>query len=670
MLPIEMNNEVALLASEQDAMESETPSNMPTQDAKSRTAHAENSLFSDFDLFLFGEGVHDQIYEKLGAHPAESGGKQGVHFAVWSPNAASVFVVGDFNDWNTTTHPLKPAGNSGIWECFIEDAKVGQNYKFHIVDKTGGTHSKSDPYGFQAELPPKTASVICDLSEYQWKDGDWIKQRSESNPLEKPVSIYEVHLGSWQTGNGKNGWLNYRELAHRLVEYCQELGFTHLELMPVSEHPFTGSWGYQTVGYFSVTSRYGTPEDFMYFVDYCHQHDIAVIIDWVPAHFPKDAHGLANFDGTALYEHSDPRQGEHPDWGTLIFNYGRNEVRNFLTANALFWFDKYHIDGIRVDAVASMLYLDYSREQGEWIPNKYGGRQNLEAIEFLKTLNERVHEDYPGTLTIAEESTAWAGVSRPTYADGLGFSMKWNMGWMNDSLRYMRLDPVHRKFHHNELTFSLVYAFSENFVLPFSHDVVVHGKRSLLDQMPGDQWQKFANLRLLYTYMWTHPGKNLLFMSGEFGQWDEWNHDTSIQWDLLKHDTHRGVQRLVGDLNRTMKEQPALFELDFSEDGFEWINCQDNDYSVLSYLRKGKQPGEQLIVACNFTPMPHHAHRLGVPEAGEYQVLLYSDSVHYGGSNVGDYGPITATAEPADGRSHSIVVNLPPLAAVILKRVN
>ena len=630
----------------------------------------ERSVFSEFDLYMFGQGVHEGIYNFLGAHPRNLNGQSGVNFAVWAPNAATVRVVGDFNNWDESANPLMPVGSSGIWETFIPNASVGQIYRLRIQDSHGMVHEKSDPYGFFAEVPPRSASIVCDLDTFQWSDDPWLERRSRTDPLEKPLSAYEVHLGSWQKRKGKlNGWLNYRDLAHQLVEYCQQTGFTHLELMPISEHPLTKSWGYQTVGYFAATSRYGTPQDFMYFVNYCHKHDIGVIIDWVPAHFPRDKHGLARFDGSALYEHADPRQGEHPDWGTLIFNYGRNEVKNFLISNALFWFDKYHVDGIRVDAVASMLYLDYSREQGEWIPNKFGGRENLESVELIKQLNERVHANFPGTLTIAEESTAWPGVSRPTYADGLGFSLKWNMGWMNDSLRYMRLDPVHRKFHHDELTFSLVYAFSENFVLPFSHDEVVHGKRSLLDQMPGDQWQKFANLRLLYTYMWTHPGKKLLFMTGEIAQWDEWDHEQSIQWDLLKFDTHRGVQRLVSDLNRTLKEQPALYELDFSDEGFEWINCHDGQSSVISYLRKGKDSSDQVLTICNFTPVPHENYVVGVPEGGRYQEILNSDSEYYGGANIGNRSQFEAESSPADGRPFRLTLCVPPLAAIILKRV-
>ena len=627
------------------------------------------TVFSDQDLQRFLDGNHDDIYNLLGAHPRDLEGASGINFAVWAPNAKMVCVVGDFNNWEQAADQMRPVGSSGIWETFVPAANTGQIYRYRITDENGTVHEKSDPFGYFGEVPPRSASIVCDLKNYPWQDSHWIEQRAQGDPLEKPLSIYEVHLGSWrQRQENLNGWLDYRTLAHELVDYCKQTGFTHLELMPISEHPLTKSWGYQTTGYFAVTSRYGTPEDFMYFVDHCHRNGIGVIIDWVPAHFPKDAHGLAKFDGTALYEHADPRQGEHPDWGTLIFNYGRNEVRNFLISNALFWFDKYHIDGIRVDAVASMLYLDYSREEGQWIPNKYGGRENLEAIDFLRQLNEKVHADYPGTLTIAEESTAWAGVSRPTYADGLGFSMKWNMGWMNDSLRYMRMEPVHRKFHQEDLTFSLVYAFTENFVLPLSHDEVVHGKRSLLDQMPGDQWQKFANLRLLYTYMWTHPGKNLLFMSGEFGQWDEWREDESIQWDLLKGEPHQGLQRLIGDLNKIMQENPALYELDFTADGFEWVSCDDAESSVIAYLRKGRDPADQLLMVCNFTPEPREQYVVGAPGAGKYREIFNSDSEFYGGSNVGNQGLTSATKETANGRDWRLTLTLPPLGCVVLRK--
>jgi len=532
----------------------------------------------------------------------------------------------------------------------------------------GSVVDKTDPYGFFAELPPRTASIVQSLDHYQWNDQQWLEKRANENQLEKPMSVYEVHLGSWRKSEtGVHGWMNYREIAHQLVQYCKEMGFTHLELMPISEHPFTGSWGYQTVGYFSATSRYGSPEDFMYFVDHCHQNGIGVIIDWVPAHFPKDAHGLRQFDGSALYEHADPRQGEHPDWGTMIFNFGRNEVRNFLISNALFWLEKYHIDGLRVDAVASMLYLDYSRKQGEWLPNVHGGRENLEAIHLLREFNVQAHTHHPGVLTIAEESTAWPGVSRPAEYGGLGFSLKWNMGWMNDTLRYMRNDPIHRQYHHNELTFSLIYAFTENFTLPLSHDEVVHGKGALIAQMAGDLWQKFANLRLLYSSMWTHPGKKLLFMGCELAQWHEWNYDNAIQWDLLDWDTHRGMQKLVSDLNHLVQREPALHQLDFSSNGFEWIDCMNAHDSVLGYIRKAKDPNDFLVVCSNFTPVVRK-YRLGVPKAGFYQEVFNSDSVHYAGTNVGNYpGLLADSAIAFHGRPASIELNLPPLATVVFK---
>ncbi|MFV2067992.1 MAG: 1,4-alpha-glucan branching protein GlgB, partial [Pirellulales bacterium] len=515
-----------------------------------RDPYAFPSMLSDYDLYLLGEGRHWNSYERLGAHLRTVDGVEGVHFCVWAPNATGVSVIGDFNGWDGRRHPMRKRIPSGIWEIFVPGVGEKAQYKYQVRHH-GATTERSDPYGFAAELPPRTASLVTDLDGYQWSDATWMTQRERHNGLDGPLSIYEVHLGSWRRpGDDPSGWFGYRELAKQLVDYCLKMGYTHIELLPVSEHPFSGSWGYQTVGYFAATSRYGSPQDFMYFVDHCHQHGIGVILDWVPAHFPRDGHGLRQFDGTALYEHDDPRKGEHPDWGTMIFNYGRTEVRNFLLSNALFWLDKYHIDGLRVDAVASMIYLDYSREEGEWIPNEFGGRENLDAIALLKEFNEQVHGQYPGVLTLAEESTAWTGVSRPTYLGGLGFSLKWNMGWMNDTLRYMRHDPIHRKYHHDELTFSLIYAFTENFMLPLSHDEIVHGKGSLLDQMPGDLWQKFANLRLLYGYMWTHPGKKLQFMGDEFGQWNEWNHDTSLQWDLLQWDSHKGLQRYMADLNR------------------------------------------------------------------------------------------------------------------------
>ncbi|MBX7168763.1 MAG: 1,4-alpha-glucan branching protein GlgB [Pirellulales bacterium] len=622
---------------------------------------------TDYDLYLLAEGRHWRSYEKLGAHLRTFDGVTGVQFAVWAPNATSVSVVGDFNQWDGRRHPMKKHIPSGFWEVFIPNVPEGALYKYQL--RHGGElFEKSDPYGFGAEVPPRTASKVVNLEAYQWKDADWLARRPVGQALNRPMSFYEVHLGSWKRpGDNPNGWLDYRELAHQLVAHCRENGYTHLELLPVSEHPFSGSWGYQTVGYYAATSRYGSPEDFMYFVDYCHQHDIGVLIDWVPAHFPRDGHGLRRFDGTALYEHADPRQGEHRDWGTLIFNYGRNEVANFLLSNALFWCEKYHIDGLRVDAVASMLYLDYSREPGDWIPNEFGGRENLQAVSFIKTFNEQVHTQYPGVLTVAEESTAWAGVSRPTYVGGLGFSLKWNMGWMNDTLRYMRKQAIHRAFHHDELTFSLIYAFHENFVLALSHDEVVHGKGSLLDQMPGDLWQKFANLRLLYGYMWTHPGKKLLFMGDDFGQWNEWNYDTSLQWDLMQWDTHQGLQRMVGDLNKLYCREPALYEVDFDHTGFEWIDCHNNRESVLAWLRRASDPQDFVVVAHNFTPVPRQEHRIGVPWGGWYEEIFNTDSAYYGGSNLGNGPGRMADEIPWHDRPYSLKVTLPPLATIIFK---
>jgi 1,4-alpha-glucan branching enzyme len=625
-------------------------------------------LLTDFDLHLLGEGKHWKSYEFLGAQLRTIDGVAGVNFAVWAPNATSVSIVGDFNKWDGRRHAMRKLIPSGIWELFVPGLEAGTIYKYQV--RTGEVVSeRSDPYGFAAELPPRTASIVTDLERYQWRDQAWVDDRPKHNGLDQPMSVYEVHLGSWQQGGAQeHGWLNYRELAHRLVDYCEKMGYTHLELLPVSEHPFTGSWGYQTVGYYAATSRYGAPEDFMYFVDYCHQHGVGVIIDWVPAHFPRDGHGLRRFDGSALYEHADPRQGEHPDWGTLIFNYGRNEVRNFLLSNALFWLDKYHIDGLRVDAVASMLYLDYSREEGDWVPNVFGGRENLEAISLLKEFNEQAHLQYPGVLTIAEESTAFTGVSRPTYLGGLGFSLKWNMGWMNDTLQYMAHEPIHRKYHHDELTFSLIYAFTENFVLPLSHDEIVHGKGSLLDQMPGDLWQKCANLRTLFAYMWTHPGKKLLFMGGDFGQWKEWNADESLDWDLLQwKDTHGGIQKLVADLNKLYRQEPALHQVDFDPAGFEWIDCHDYDDCTLSYIRRAKDPKDYLIVICNFTPVPREHYRLGVPEKCFYREVLNSDSTYYGGSNVGNGEGLQAEDRPSHGRPWSVELTLPPLAVTVYK---
>ena len=624
---------------------------------------------TDFDRYLFGSGNHWKLYEKLGAHPRKVQDQQGVNFALWAPNAQSVQVVGDFNHWDGRGHTMRKQIPSGVWELFVPNVQAGMNYKYRVRSLDGRVIDKADPFAFYSEVPPRTASIVHSLS-YQWNDASWLDERAQNRILQKPISIYEVHLGSWRKCQSTNhGWLNYRELAHQLVEYCQQMGFTHLELLPISEHPFSGSWGYQTTGYFSATSRYGTPEDFMYFVDHCHQNSIGVIIDWVPAHFPKDALGLYRFDGSALYEHEDPRQGEHPDWGTMVFNYGRHEVRNFLISNALFWFDRFHIDGLRVDAVASMLYLDYSRNPGDWVPNEFGGRENLDAVHFLREFNRQVHSDFPGVLTIAEESTAWPGVSHPVDVGGLGFSMKWNMGWMNDTLRYMRRDPVHRKHHQNDLTFSLIYAYSENFQLPLSHDEVVHGKGSLIGQMPGDLWQKFANLRLLFSYMWTHPGKKMLFMGGELAQWHEWNYDGQLQWELLQWQTHAGIQQTLADLNRLLIDEKPLHQLDFSGEGFEWIDCQNAHESVLGFLRKSHDQGqsEHLLVCLNFTPVVR-PYRMGVPQAGDYVEIFNSDAAKYGGSGVTNQGPLQADGHiPYHGQVASLELTLPPLGAVILK---
>jgi 1,4-alpha-glucan branching enzyme len=624
-------------------------------------------LLTDFDLYLLGEGKHWHSYHKLGAQLRTIDGVEGVNFAVWAPNSTGVSVIGDFNGWDPRRHAMRKHVPNGVWELFVPGLGEGTIYKYSVRHRDQ-VFEKSDPYGFAAELPPRTASKVADLDRYHWHDSQWLADRPRHNAFDAPMSVYEVHLGSWRRpGDDHNRWLTYRELAHQLVEYCQQMGYTHVELLPVSEHPFTGSWGYQTVGYYAATSRYGSPQDFMYFVDHCHQSGIGVILDWVPAHFPRDGHGLRMFDGTHLYEHSDPRQGEHPDWGTLIFNYGRNEVRNFLVSNALFWFDKYHIDGLRVDAVASMLYLDYSREHDQWVPNEFGGRENLAAISFIKEFNEQTHLQYPGVLTIAEESTAWQGVSRPTYLGGLGFSLKWNMGWMNDTLRYFKHDPIHRQYHHDELTFSLIYAFHENFVLPLSHDEVVHGKGSLLDQMPGDLWQKFANLRLLFGYMWGHPGKKLLIMGSEFGQWEEWRHETSLQWHLLQWETHAGLQRFMADVNRIYRREPALHQVDFDPAGFEWIDCHNYQDSALSFLRRAKDPRDFILVSCNFTPVVRQGYRLGVPDLCWYEEILNSDSMYYGGTNVGNGAGVMAEQIPWNGRPYSIRLTLPPLGVSMFK---
>jgi 1,4-alpha-glucan branching enzyme len=619
---------------------------------------------SDYDLYLIGEGNHYEKYRIMGAHVCVHAGAAGVSFAVWAPSASRVSVVGNFNHWDGREHAMRSRGSSGIWELFIPGLCEGEVYKFEIRAANGDVFTKADPYAQQMEVRPRTASVVHNPQQFRWQDDKWLKARPERQALDRPLSIYEVHLGSWKRKDGH--YLGYRELAHQLVEYCQWMGYTHIELLPITEYPFDGSWGYQTVGYFAPTSRFGTPDDFRYFVDHCHQHDIGVFLDWVPAHFPRDAHGLARFDGSALYEHEDPRLGEHKDWGTLIFNYGRNEVRNFLTASALFWLDQYHIDGLRVDAVASMLYLDYSRNEGEWLPNRYGGRENLEAVEFLKQFNHLVHERFPGALTMAEESTSWPMVSRPTYVGGLGFTMKWNMGWMNDTLRYFSHEPIHRSYHHHELTFSMMYAFTENFILPFSHDEVVHGKGSMPNKMPGDDWQKFANLRALYGYMFTHPGKKLTFMGLEFGQWSEWKHDESLNWDNSNYMPHRGLQLLTRDLNALYQDVPALHEQDFDGRGFYWIDCNDAADSVLSYLRFDCNGGF-VVVALNLTPVPRHGYHLGVPRSGEYLEIMNTDAGIYGGSNMGNAGKVVASEEPWMGQAHSIWVTLPPLSCIVLR---
>jgi 1,4-alpha-glucan branching enzyme len=618
----------------------------------------------DFDLHLFGEGKHWHIYRLLGAHPRQIDGIDGILFATWAPNAERVSVVGDFNNWDGLRHPMRVRGASGVWELFLPGITSGALYKFEVRSRHGELQQKADPYGWQFEQRPQTASMIAAPTEHRWSDRDWMQRRASGDWLHAPLSIYEVHLGSWQR-DADGGFINYRELAQRLVDYIKPLGFTHIELLPITEHPLDDSWGYQSTGYYAPTSRFGTPDDFRYFVDHCHQNGIGVLLDWVPAHFPKDAHALARFDGTPLYEHEDPQRGEHRDWGTLIYNFGRNEVKNFLLANANFWLEEFHLDGLRVDAVASMLYLDYSRKAGEWQPNIYGGNENLEAIVFLRELNELTHGRHPGTLTIAEESTSWPQVTRPTWVGGLGFSMKWNMGWMHDSLDYMSKDPIHRHYHHDRLTFGLLYAFSENFVLPFSHDEVVHGKYSLIEKMPGDLWQKFANLRLLYTYMFTYPGAKLLFMGAELGQWQEWSHSRALDWALLDYPNHRGLNKLVGDLNRLYRAERSLHRLSFTEQGFEWIDCHDATQSVISYLRKDEH--EFTVIILNFTPLPRRDYRIGLPRAGVYTELLNSDSEYYAGSNLGNTPRLRTVPEPWMGRPHSLTLTLPPLSGLVLK---
>jgi len=626
------------------------------------------TLLTEDDTYLFNEGTHYRIYDKLGAHPLQEGGEKGTYFATWAPNAERVSVMGDFNGWNKETHPLQLRGQSGVWEGFIPGVYPGAVYKYHVMSRLGSyCVDKADPYAFFAEVPPNTGSRVWDL-RYRWSDAEWMRSRASRSLLSSPISIYEVHLGSWRrVPEEGHRPLTYRELAPKLAAYCQEMGFTHVELMPVTEHPLYASWGYQCTGYFAATSRYGTPQDLMYFVDHLHQQGIGVILDWVPAHFPQDAHGLSFFDGTHLYEHDDPRLGWHPDWGSFVFNYGRHEVQSFLLSSALFWLDKYHADGLRVDGVASMLYRDYSRQDGEWIPNHHGGRENLEAVRFLSNLNRVIYGNYPDVFTVAEESTAWPLVTRPTDVGGLGFGMKWDMGWMHDTLKYLAQDPLWRSGHRDLLTFRSLYAFSENFVLSLSHDEVVHMKGSLAGKMPGDDWQKLANLRLLFGWMWAQPGKKLLFMGGEFGQWREWSHDESLDWHLLREPAHAGVQRWVADLNRLYRADPALHELDCDPGGFEWIDCQDRQQSVISFLRKGRLANDLLLGVFNFTPVPRYNYRLGAPRGGFWRELLNSDAKDYGGSGLGNLGGVYADAIPMHDRPCSLSLTLPPLAAVFLK---
>lgn len=626
------------------------------------------SWITDFDLHLFSEGSHFRIYEKFGAHITTVDGKKGVRFAVWAPNAASVSVIGDFNQWNSEKHPMEQLHQSGVWTAFVPGLAEGAIYKYCVNGRDGSRVEKTDPVGFASEVRPKTASIVHELDTYKWNDKEWFDNMNTFNSLQSPVSIYELHLGSWRrVPEEGNRWLTYRELADELVPYLVEMGYTHVEFLPVSEHPLDQSWGYQTLGLFAATSRFGTPEDLMFLIDKLHQAGIGVIVDWVPAHFPRDGHGLGRFDGTHLYEHADPRQGEHREWGTYVYNYGRHEVKNFLISNALFWFDKFHIDGMRVDAVASMLYLDYARKDGEWVANQYGGRENLEAVDFLRRLNEVVYTEYPHALMIAEESTAWPQVARPTYLGGLGFGLKWDMGWMNDTLKYISNDPVYRRYHHSNLTFRGLYQFSENFVLPLSHDEVVHGKGSMINKMPGDLWQKFANLRLLYGYQYTLPGKKLLFMGGEFAQWKEWNHDESLDWHLLQYDTHRGMQKWVRDLNHLYKNDPAVHARDCEPSGFEWIDCQDSDQSILSYMRKGAKPEDVIVIAANFTPVPRGGYRIGLPERGYWKEILNSDAYEYGGSGSGNYGGVWSDDHEHHARPYSAAITIPPLGIVMFK---
>jgi len=627
-----------------------------------------SGLLSDQDVYLFNEGRQYRAYNSLGAHLTKVGGVSGVSFSVWAPNARNVSVVGSFNGWNPSSNPLQPHASSGIWEGFIPDVAKGATYKFHIVSRERGyVVDKMDPFGIYHEVAPRTASIVWDL-DYRWADQAWMQTRAGKNGLQDAISIYEVHLGSWmRVPEDNNRPLTYREIAPRLADHLERLGFTHVELLPVMEHPFYGSWGYQTTGYFAPTSRYGTPQDFMYFVDYLHQHGIGVILDWVPSHFPSDEHALAYFDGTHLFEHADSRLGFHPDWNTYIYNYGRNEVRSFLLSSGMFWLDQYHADGLRVDAVASMLYLDYSRKAGEWIPNKFGGRENLDAIDFLRQLNQEAYKEFPGIQMYAEESTAWPMVSKPTYLGGLGFGMKWDMGWMHDTLAYFSQDPIHRQHLQGTLTFRMLYGYTENFVLPLSHDEVVHGKGSLIGKMPGDEWQKFANLRLLYGYMFAQPGKKLLFMGDEFGQVREWTHESSLEWHVLQYPVHSGVMAWVEQLNRTYKAEPGLHVFDADPAGFEWVDCNDNNSSVISFLRKGKSPKDTILAVFNFTPVPRQPYRIGVPSGGFWREILNSDGKEYGGGGWGNMGGKQAEEQTVHGRPYSLILTLPPLAALFLK---
>ncbi len=626
------------------------------------------SLLTDQDLYLFNEGTHYRLFEKLGAHGAEVEGQQGVQFAVWAPNAERITVMGEFNGWDKDTHDLHPRGSSGVWEGFIPDIKKGALYKYHVRSRYNGYRAdKADPFALYRQQPPATASIVWD-HDYRWGDGAWMAGREKRNAHDAPISIYEVHLGSWaRVPEDGNRWLTYRELAQKLTEYVLAQGFTHVEFLPIMEHPFSGSWGYQTTGYFAPTSRHGSPQDFMYLIDVLHQHGIGVYLDWVPSHFPTDEHGLAYFDGTHLYEHADPRQGFHPDWGSYIFNYGRNEVRSFLMSSAMLWLDVFHADGLRVDAVASMLYLDYSRKEGEWIPNQFGGRENLEAIDFLRRFNTDVYQANPGVQTVAEESTAWPMVSKPTYLGGLGFGFKWDMGWMHDFLLYMNQDPVFRKYYHNSLTFRMLYAFTENFVLPLSHDEVVHGKGSLIGKMPGDEWQRFANLRLLYGNMFAQPAKKLLFMGAEFGQVREWTHEGSLEWHVLQYPNHAGIQKWVGDLNRLYRSEPALHELDCDPSGFDWVDCNDWQQSVLSFLRKARSNNDQILVVSNFTPVPRTNYRIGVPRGGFWREILNSDGRDYWGGGWGNLGGVEAAPVSAHGQPYSLNLTLPALSILFLK---